>query len=44
MIATSEVRISVVIEAAKAVEALKAVHRAFGLEVAGDLNTSAVGT
>jgi aspartate kinase len=32
MIATSEVRISVVIEAAKAVEALHAVHRAFGLE------------
>jgi aspartate kinase len=35
MIATSEVRISVVIEADKAVPALKAVHEAFGLEVIG---------
>lgn len=43
MIATSEVRISVVIEAARAVEALQAVHRAFGLEVAGDLGAAAVG-
>ena len=34
MIATSEVRVSVVIPAAYAEEALKAVHRAFGLEVA----------
>lgn len=33
MIATSEVRISVVIEASRAVEALRAVHQAFGLEV-----------
>jgi len=32
MIATSEVRISVVIEAVRAVEALRAVHQAFGLE------------
>ncbi len=32
MIATSEVRVSVVIEATRAVEALRSVHRAFGLE------------
>lgn len=39
MIATSEVRISVVIEADKAVPALKAVHEAFGLEVIGSVET-----
>lgn len=37
MIATSEVRISVVIEAERAVPALKAVHEAFGLEVIGSI-------
>lgn len=39
MIATSEVRISVVIEADRAVPALKAVHEAFGLEVIGSVET-----
>ena len=42
MIATSEVRISVVIEAAKAVEALRAVHRAFGLEAVPESQTDPV--
>ncbi len=42
MIATSEVRISVVIEADKAVPALKAVHEAFGLEVIGSVETVTV--
>ena len=36
MITTSEVRISVVIEASRAVEALRAVHKAFGLEAEAD--------
>lgn len=35
MITTSEVRVSVVIPEDKAIEALKAVHRAFGLEAQG---------
>ena len=42
MIATSEVRISVVIEAARAVEALRAVHRAFGLEAIPESQTDPV--
>ncbi len=43
MIATSEVRISVVIEASRAVEALRAVHQAFGLEAALTTGVDAAG-
>ncbi len=43
MIATSEVRISVVIEASKAVAALKAVHQAFGLEATHETGVDTVG-
>lgn len=43
MIATSEVRISVVIEAERAVAALRAVHEAFGLEAPAEVPGAAGG-